>query len=860
MAWESLKNAVLDVIKANGSNQITGPVLQETLVSIINNLGNDCSFVGVATTTTVPSNPDGKVFYLASTVGTYSNFASLTVANGEIAILTNRTGSWTKQVLSITLSDGFVTTDKLADNSVSTSKIIDGAITTNKIAINAITESKIADNQITNKKIQTWVLNNFVFNKGLDFRTGEIEALKVLKNIRIECATANLSDVWVVKAFTKNFTTGFENYIELRNTRTNTGVSRNFSVAELTAGYADISLNSISGYANMFARIWFDYSQTTQTGLLISSSDTSNIAIVPVTVADLTANTANIATNTANIASNTANITANALRINTLNPYVLNRDATFRTGEIEALKVLKNIRIECATANLSDVWVVRAFTKNWTTTGSENLIDLRNTRTGTGVSRNFSVAELTAGYADISLNSISGYANMFARIWFDYSQTTQTGLLISSSDTSNIAIVPVTVADLTANTANIATLQTATTQNTADLSTMKKTTYAVVTGTAASEPGFYFQSTGVWTPYAGYLTILYDVSTITANIYATASKINGTGTALAVYFDASMNRLGMQFQGTTSNVAYTRQLLTRPTNTKYVALCNFSSTEYPYLEQAVQTLVDVVTLEAKVLTAESNIATISSRNQHGGKKIVWLGTSVPFGQNSTKSYAQEAATKLGFTLVNASVPGQAIHADNISGVITPKTYGSTVCSKAEYAAADWTIQSAPVTPYVPGGSYNNYYRTWENIFTPENADASLWVFDVAPNNADFSLTDWNAFNKSAWAYTDGSSFASHRTTFYGAILFLMDKMYALNPNARMVFVLGSDFAYVNGKAAFETIAAQWSIPIIDVWKKINKTSKSLEVIKSLGGTDWHPSTFAHQKLGEIITNELLLIS
>jgi hypothetical protein len=248
---------------------------------------------------------------------------------------------------------------------------------------------------------------------------------------------------------------------------------------------------------------------------------------------------------------------------------------------------------------------------------------------------------------------------------------------------------------------------------------------------------------------------------------------------------------------------------------------------------------------------------VDQTNQWLGKKIVWLGTSVPFGQNATKSYVVEAATKLGFNLVQTSAPGQAIH---MATPTTATTYGSTSMSKAEYLAENRiTIESSPIT-YYPGGSYNDYWRTWENIFTSDNANADLWVFDVVPNNTNFSTADWDMFDKGQWKYLDGSSFESHRTTFLGALLFLMDKMYALNPNARMVLVLGSAFAYDNGKAAFDKLAAQWKIKTIDIWGKINTTPKSLLQIYSKGGTDTHPSTYGHELLGKMLTNELLLIS
>lgn len=244
-------------------------------------------------------------------------------------------------------------------------------------------------------------------------------------------------------------------------------------------------------------------------------------------------------------------------------------------------------------------------------------------------------------------------------------------------------------------------------------------------------------------------------------------------------------------------------------------------------------------------------ATSAAENPWYGKKVVWIGTSVSFGQYATKAYPQEIANYFGFEIVNCSVPGLAIELND--GAI--KQYGSLTASIAEYADVGITIAEAPVTPYVPDGNYNNYYRTWEHVFTEENADADLWVFDVAPNNANYSITDWEQFNKTAWKYNDNSAFSTHRNTFYGALLFLMDKLYTLNPKARMVFCLGSSFQYTNGKTAFETIGAQWNIGLIDLWSKINTSPKSLTQIKSLNGTNDHPSTFAHEIMGKMLVGE-----
>ena len=251
---------------------------------------------------------------------------------------------------------------------------------------------------------------------------------------------------------------------------------------------------------------------------------------------------------------------------------------------------------------------------------------------------------------------------------------------------------------------------------------------------------------------------------------------------------------------------------------------------------------------------EEDIASIKKQVESTiyGKKVVWIGTSVSFGQYAEKSYPHEASKKLGFELVNCSVPGLAIHTED-DGSMLP--YGSLTLSKAEYIEQGWNIPDDPVE-YLPGGEYNNHYRTYENIFCQDNADADLYVFDIAPNNTNFSLSDWDAFDHDNWCYKDGSSFADHRSTFAGALLFLMDQMYSLNENARMVFVLGSAFAYWEGKTIFKTISDKWKIPMIDLWCKVNTSPKSVIKLKSKDGTDWHPSTKAHEIMGRMLANDL----
>lgn len=93
--YATLKAAIQQVIKTNGNEEITGALLQQSLLAMINSLGGYYQFAGIATPSTNPGTPDQNVFYLASTAGTYVNFGGLVLADGEIAIL-KYNGAWSK--------------------------------------------------------------------------------------------------------------------------------------------------------------------------------------------------------------------------------------------------------------------------------------------------------------------------------------------------------------------------------------------------------------------------------------------------------------------------------------------------------------------------------------------------------------------------------------------------------------------------------------------------------------------------------------------------------------------------------------------------------------------------------------------
>lgn len=98
--YDELKQAVSDVIKTNGNQEITGQIMQNTLLSIINTVGENATFAGIATPETNPGTPDQNVFWIASINGLYSNFNGYELEK-NVVIFFNKNGNWEIQNIGI---------------------------------------------------------------------------------------------------------------------------------------------------------------------------------------------------------------------------------------------------------------------------------------------------------------------------------------------------------------------------------------------------------------------------------------------------------------------------------------------------------------------------------------------------------------------------------------------------------------------------------------------------------------------------------------------------------------------------------------------------------------------------------------
>lgn len=96
MAYTNLINDIKQAIYNNGEELITGKVLQDVLVEMVNNLGSGYTYKGVATLSTTPDTTTPNIFYLLGEVGTYTNIGSIQHQSGIGIALWNGT-AWSYQ-------------------------------------------------------------------------------------------------------------------------------------------------------------------------------------------------------------------------------------------------------------------------------------------------------------------------------------------------------------------------------------------------------------------------------------------------------------------------------------------------------------------------------------------------------------------------------------------------------------------------------------------------------------------------------------------------------------------------------------------------------------------------------------------
>lgn len=113
MGWTNLKATISAVIKANNKQEITGTILNSIFNSVINYLGANASFAGIATPKTSLVVQDGPTFWIAGQAGTYNlGGTGVVVGHATLAIFTWDCSTWNYGLIPIS---GVITVDNLIE-------------------------------------------------------------------------------------------------------------------------------------------------------------------------------------------------------------------------------------------------------------------------------------------------------------------------------------------------------------------------------------------------------------------------------------------------------------------------------------------------------------------------------------------------------------------------------------------------------------------------------------------------------------------------------------------------------------------------------------------------------------------------
>lgn len=252
---------------------------------------------------------------------------------------------------------------------------------------------------------------------------------------------------------------------------------------------------------------------------------------------------------------------------------------------------------------------------------------------------------------------------------------------------------------------------------------------------------------------------------------------------------------------------------------------------------------------------DEEIVQLGKINHWKGKIMCAFGASGTYGATSV-SFPIEVGKILDCTVRNfAKYSGGTRYYDTAmdgNGNITRCGLSSTI---AEYTAIGGTAYSA---------------NTWENAFT---TDLDLVIFGEGDSNCPggdelIELIQLPTQNNKHFTYSNGDTLEQHRNSYIGALVYLLDKLWGINPACRVVFT--NDYLYIGDYSTIsglrnrtKALCEKLCLPNIQIWQKLGWSWYNQHIYMSHTSNPndtVHPNELGTKKVAQIYANELLLIS
>lgn len=232
----------------------------------------------------------------------------------------------------------------------------------------------------------------------------------------------------------------------------------------------------------------------------------------------------------------------------------------------------------------------------------------------------------------------------------------------------------------------------------------------------------------------------------------------------------------------------------------------------------------------------------NSLNPFKGKKVLWMGTSIPSYTASGKTYPDLISAALGFTLLNKALPTSIISWNPTKRANFPNPsyvfYG--LSGDIAEMEAEFTVQG--ITDATLKADYLS--RSWQNRLEPFIAETDIFVFDHGWNDM--------GYTPSPLVYDNIDTL--DKTNVIGAFNYLIRKILQAKPTARILIIGQWRSPILN--IELKKIAERHGIPFLELQNQLGWSATivdGVEYYKKYVPDSVHPSSGGLRSL-EIIAD------